>query len=92
MTVKTFKNGAWRLVLDSDEVVPNDPGAGAPAMVYGPDAAWVTFWCALGEGVACNKRHEDVLIPRGVLAWLEAKWPMVEEFIHEHHELKKGSA
>lgn len=79
MTLK-HKSG-WRLELDRDEIYPDDPGNGTPAMVYAPrDESWGTYWCALDNAeVACG----DVVvpIPGDVLAWLLNQGYYVEQYM-----------
>jgi len=67
-----------RLVLDSAEIFPDDPGQGTPAMVYlrGESA---TYWCALNEGEvdrqATNASQQ---------AWLEAQEDTVSAFLEDN--------
>jgi len=80
MKTKTYTNGPYRLVLDSTQIYPNDPGAGTPAMLYGPDHQTATFWCALSTG-ECGDGWE---IPRNVMNWLDRLTPTVEKFLEVH--------
>ncbi len=50
---RIYQNGKLRVVLDRQRVVPDDPGADTPAMVYFDGDSYkasATYWCALGEG------------------------------------------
>jgi len=47
--------GGLRVVLDRTRVVPDDPGADTPAMVYLFGAS-ATLWCAMGEGELMGDR------------------------------------
>ena len=77
---ETLINGAYHLVLDASQIIPDDPGAGTPAMVYGPRGTSATYWCAVNEGVVSSSR-EDIEIPARVLRWLASKEEMVGEWI-----------
>ena len=49
-TTLQFKKYGLVVELDPREVFPEDPGQGAPVMVYWPaKKAAATFWCATGE-------------------------------------------
>lgn len=56
------------LVLDSNEIIPDDPGAGTPAIVYYHGGS-ATFWCAIGEGEV-EAKYEMIELPEKVLDWL----------------------
>lgn len=50
-TTKEIKKGNLRLLLDRNEVYPDDPGAGAPAIVLTANGKYcATYWCAINEG------------------------------------------
>lgn len=70
------------LVLDASEIIPHDPGAGTPAMVYSANKRHsATFWCALNEGeLDCG----DVRLTRVQMAWLVAQEDAVDRFIANH--------
>lgn len=67
-----------RLVLDPSEVYPDDPGAGAPAMVYYRGGS-ATFWCAQGEGEVDADRAGMIKLPKRVRDWLNSQ--AVEEAV-----------
>lgn len=71
----------WSLALDSAEIIPDDPGAGTPAMVYGPFGKSATFGYALAEGMVYDGKGEEFDIPVSVYRKLEAAGPEVDEFL-----------
>ena len=79
MTTKTLKGpNGLRIELDASQIFPDDPGAGAPAMVYkGRDSG--TYWCALDTG-----ELGDATLPQSALNWLDAQLDTVEAFIDQH--------
>jgi hypothetical protein len=77
---KTYIYGAYRLELDSDEIIANDPGAGTPALVYGPDKQTATFWCALSSG----ELGDGTEIPAPVMKWLDRMTETVDNFLTEN--------
>lgn len=67
----------YYLVLDHREAVPDDPGAGTPAMVYGPRDACATYFRALNEGeLDCHQ------LPGSVNRWLESMEHYVDAYVH----------
>jgi hypothetical protein len=87
---KVFKLRKLQVICDRKRVIPNDPGADTPAMVYyrkyGLEAS-ATLWCAMGEG------ELQITYPRNVsgvhrltdhqIEWLESIEPKVNEFLYE---------
>lgn len=69
----------YKIVLDFREAVPDDPGAGTPAMVYGPRDVSGTFFCALDTG----ELNDDLAhqLPGQVSAWLEEMAGYVDEYL-----------
>jgi hypothetical protein len=64
-------DGRYFLILDPEEIYPDDPGQGTPAMVYGPNGMASTYNCAVNEGELCD--GDRVLeLPARVLAWLQS--------------------
>lgn len=89
--VKTLAFGRIKLVLDSEEIFPDDPGAGAPAMVYSKDESFsASYNCARDVGelmdgsvnFACILTHWEVV-------WLNEQEDVVWAFIDEHTPLTK---
>lgn len=76
----TYIYGAFRLELDSREIVPDDPGAGTPALLWGPNKQTATFWCALDSG----ELGDGSEIPESVMKWLDRMVPTVENFLEKH--------
>lgn len=65
-TERTLRGPAgYRLVLDSAEVFPDDPGAGTPALVYCPRGRASTYFCAIDTGEV-----DGFDVPDEVHAWL----------------------
>jgi hypothetical protein len=53
-----------KLELDPSQVIPDDPGAGTPALVHFRGDSG-SYWCAVGEGM-CG----DVRLPNSAVRWL----------------------
>ena len=69
-----------RLILDASEIIPNDPGAGTPAVVAAGRYSG-TFWCAADTGeLDCG---EYQLNPRQI-EWLDDQFATVTEW-HRYH-------
>lgn len=64
-----------RLVLDTDEVHPENPGEGTPAMLYLGKMSG-TYWCALDTGEVDERELSSLQY-----AWLTAQEELVEEFL-----------
>jgi len=66
--IKTFRLPQnWKLVVDTSEIIPEDPGAGTPALVYSPDGRHTgSMWCAIDAGDC-----DGINIPGAVIAALE---------------------
>ena len=78
MTKMMLGPGGIKLVLDTTQVFPDDPGAGTPAMVYinkGQDSA--TFWCAVDTGEC-----DDVRLSDKQCKWLQAQYDDVINFLY----------
>lgn len=71
----------WSVALRRDEVFPDDPGMGCPAMVCGPFGKSATFSCALNEGTVEDPREGTVDIPAHIYRALEKAEDGVEEYI-----------
>lgn len=55
------------LILDPSEIILDDPGAGTPAMLYGPRNISGTYWCAVDAGEC-----DGVELPAAVMRWLDS--------------------
>lgn len=69
------------LTLDRDEVYPNDPGAGTPAMVEW-NGGTASYTCATSEGEVDADRKGYLPLPQSVLNWLES--PKVIDAMEAH--------
>lgn len=69
-----------RILLDSAQIFPDDPGAGTPAMVYvGKHAG--TYWCALDTGdIDCG----GFTLSNAQWNWLDNQFDTVSEFVAVH--------
>ncbi len=76
--IKTFRLPMnWKLVVDTDQVVRDDPGAGTPALVHAPGGRYTaTFWCVMDTG-ECDL----VDVPEAVYLALEDLWGQVDELL-----------
>lgn len=73
-----------KLVLDSSEIFPDDPGNGTPAMVWKGDFC-ATFWCAVGECELINHKTGEVKeLTTRELEWLDDRELAVNNFIREY--------
>jgi len=76
--IKTFTlSQGWKLVIDTSEVIADDPGAGTPALLYGPSGQLGTLWCAQSEGECDGAR-----VPRAVLRELDELEDAVSELLN----------
>lgn len=74
---KTISGRGLNIELDTDEVVPHDPGAGTPAMVMTPDRRnTATYWCALNEG-----ELDGIRLSSAQVRWLEAQEDAIIRFL-----------
>lgn len=73
--------GGLRVVLDRNEVYPDDPGHGTPALVVLGTAS-ASYWCVLDQGEidgpGCPVSLSDK--QRG---WLDSVEEHVDEFLYE---------
>lgn len=69
-----------KIVLDTDEIIPDDPGAGTPAMVILGEYS-ATYWYAIATGEVYTNNFDKTLSPR-VLQWLEGKEKAVDRFLY----------
>jgi hypothetical protein len=71
--------------LDKDQIFPDDPGAGTPALVFykkGIKEGTATFWYALGEGNVDADRHGFIQLPQKVMTWLESQEEVVDQWLY----------
>jgi hypothetical protein len=95
---KIWEYRGLRVVLDRHAVVPDDPGADTPAMVYLTHRdmeACATYWCALGEAsVYCSdgKHRGDHRLSDNQCAWLDSLEPELTEFLYDTNPICQKSA
>jgi len=74
--------------LDSDQIFPDDPGQGTPALVVqrknGRDYMTGTFRCVSDQGTLEGDRGEFLVLNKAKCAWLLAQEEVVDEFITRH--------
>ena len=84
---KIFKKGNLQVVCDRKRVVPNDPGADTPAIVYfyGKYKASATYWCAVGEGELeiTGRPHGFHKLTEKQVEWLSDLDSEITEFLYE---------
>jgi len=66
-----------RLILDSSEIFPNDPGQGTPAIVELTNGDTATYNCAVGEG----ETNDGTPLTLEQVEWLNSKEDAVEKFL-----------
>ncbi|MDH0071253.1 hypothetical protein N7359_01685 [Stenotrophomonas maltophilia] len=72
----------YTVELDYTEAHPDDPGAGTPAMVYGPNGTSGTFFCVRDTGWLNEGERNGHEVPPGVERWLEEKEELVDEYVN----------
>lgn len=80
MTIVCPYDSRYRVELDKDEIIPDNPGEGTPAMVYGPNESSGTFYAAQNEGELCCGPREHTL-PDIVTRWLNDIDEEVDDFL-----------
>lgn len=74
-----------RIELDRDAVIPDDPGADTPAMVYYLDASG-TYWCVNDTGELWGDRERYTLTDRQN-RWLDEQMDEVNSFLYGAEEV-----
>lgn len=85
--------GGLIIELDSDQIFPDDPGQGTPAMVIqrkeGRDAYCATYNCAASEHTL-EGDHGDFLILNDTKSnWLDAQVDRISQWLTEHAPSKQ---
>jgi hypothetical protein len=80
MRVEHHKDG-WTLLLNSEQIIPADPGAGTPALVIDPRGNQGTYWCCYNTDECDGKA-----IPYVIQRWLEDMLPVVDQFLQDHDQ------
>lgn len=84
-TKKTFEKGNLTVELDREQVFPDDPGAGTPAMVYwrnGREEYSATYWCAIGEAELDGDRHGMKQLTDKQVEWLDDLNSEIDDFLY----------
>lgn len=81
MTITCPFNANYRVVLDKDQVIADDPGAGTPEMVYGPNGSCGTLYAAQSNGELVCGTNEHTL-PGNIVNWLDSIDDEVAEFLY----------
>lgn len=82
------------VICDRKRVVPNDPGADTPAMVYlkhwGMEAS-STYWCVIGEGALEITKGKDKYgshkLSDNQVEWLESLDSELTEFLYKSNPI-----
>ena len=89
-SLKIWQCRGLRVVCDRNRVVPDDPGADTPAMVYykcRQYEASATYWCAMGEShlqINSGKfRDEEHKLTQTQCEWLDSLEPEITEFLYK---------
>jgi hypothetical protein len=83
-----FERGNLKLVLDQQQIFPEDPGLGTPAMVYlktKDGTVCSTYWCYLGEGTVDCYELTDAQ-----MAWLNKHEEMVYTITDAWYDLAQA--
>ena len=81
-TKKSIRGPGGILVkLDRNEVYPDDPGNGTPAIVQLFQYT-ATFWCASGEGELTDERGQTRQLSTEQLDWLDSVENQVDQFLY----------
>lgn len=77
---KEFNFGNLKVELDKSEVYPDDPGAGAPAIVSVADGKFsATYWCAINEG---ELELDGYQLSKRQLDWLYRIEDEINDFLY----------
>ena len=81
---KVYTFGSYCLVLDSREIVPDNPGEGTPALVETRDGRGCsTYWLCVDEGIIDHSDEGDRDLPESVYNWLVSMQDIVDKFIED---------
>jgi hypothetical protein len=77
MATQTLRGHGLVVELDTDEIIPDDPGAGTPAIVLASNGRRAaTYWCATDTGEV-----DGVILTAAQADWLEDQRDTVERFL-----------
>jgi len=68
----------YRVELDTDKVIPDDPGADTPALIYDRWGNVGTYWCAWDTGYV----EERFISAKAVHEWLDEINEEVNAFLY----------
>lgn len=80
-TKKSFRFGRLLVQLDRSQVIPNDPGAGTPAIVRAFDYH-ATYWCACGEDELMNEHGHTTRLTPAEVEWLASLDGEITDFLY----------
>ncbi len=96
---KIWEYRGLRVVLDRQRVVPDDPGADTPAMVYykcRQFEASSTYWCAMGESAleitSGKNKYGQFELSQNQCDWLASLDPELTEFLYTTNPICQKSA
>ncbi|MFB0396483.1 hypothetical protein ABVE18_20850 [Xanthomonas euvesicatoria] len=81
-TLTYTKDPRYTVELDYTEGHPDDPGAGTPAMVCGPNGTSGTFFCVRDTGWLNEGERNGHEVPPGVKQWLEEREDLVDGYVN----------
>lgn len=74
-------NSNYRVELDKEQVIPDNPGEGTPAMVYGPNGSCGTLYAAQDTGeLSCGPSVH--VLPDNVTKWLNDNDEEIDAFLY----------
>jgi hypothetical protein len=76
MRAKTINFAGYKLKLDKDQVFPNDPGQGTPAMITSPSGKTATYNCVMDQGTV-----DDEDVPERIYRHFELMEDEINEFL-----------
>lgn len=69
-----------RVVMDKNEVYPDDPGRGVPVMVYGRGEKCATYEAAIGERELIDQHGNVQRLSERQVDWLERVSDQIDAF------------
>jgi hypothetical protein len=83
-TKRTYRKGRLIVELDKDKVVPGDPGADTPAMVFDKDRQHsATYWYACAEAELTTWKDGGVVrLTDAELGWLDGLDREITDFLY----------
>lgn len=78
--ITTIRGPGLKVLLDTEQIVPGDPGAGTPVLIEFSNGDTGTWNCVTSEGSTCDGTFPD----EEQSAWLEKVSPQVEAWMEKH--------